>query len=197
MDVWAQRAHMPMPMCISVCEVCMFFHFHFVISVVIFLQYLLSFLGVSSSAVLHNSNGFSSIVWCILYFFQTICVMCSIHHSTRCLFVLPQTFTDAHTHTLNFHSFVLCFSHFIFSWACNVVCGMRDNLNTHSVILFSSSYICVDILSALHVFTMLALTHTNVFLSPFRSSSLGTFFSQDYNLLIFAHHLSSHHTITA
>lgn len=38
---------------------------------------------------------------CGVYFFQTICVwcVCSIHHSTRCLFVLPQTFTNTLTHT--------------------------------------------------------------------------------------------------
>lgn len=127
--------------------------------------------------------------------------------------------TDIYTHTRALSTFIHSHSHsplthFIFSWVCNVLCGMWDNLNTHSVILFSSSYICVDILSALDVFTAFILitqnhrilSHFAPFLRSFvRWSSLDAFFSQhnniflvqDHNLLIFAHHLSSHHTYTA
>lgn len=86
-----------------------FFCFHFVICATFFpfLQYLLSFLGVSSSAVLHNSSGFSSIVYGV-YFFQTICVMCVLYSSFNSMFIRFATdvYRRTHTRALIFHSFV-------------------------------------------------------------------------------------------
>lgn len=107
---------------------------------------------------------------CGAYFFQTICVVCVLYSSFYSMFIRFATDVYKHTLTLCLHSFVLWFSHFIFSWACNVLCRMRDNLNTHSVILFSSSYICVDILSALSMFSLRSHTHTHSNHFPFSLS---------------------------
>lgn len=149
------------------------------------MKYFLS-LQISLSSLLHNTSGFS--LKCGTLFPNHFCG--SIHHSTECLFLLF-SFTNIQSHVPHHPQLPL-----LTLWQ-SVIRNVRLSWLYLGVILFSSSYVYVDVLSAFHVSTSIYewLLLFSLYPSVSQSLSLSLSLSTHVNangfclLLLLCHHL--------